>query len=44
MEGDLKISNERSFQNAQDNKVEGSQGDGETFRGEKCAQHPGYLQ
>jgi hypothetical protein len=31
MEGDLRISNERSFQNAEDNKVEGSQGDGETL-------------
>jgi predicted dehydrogenase len=32
MEGDLKVSNELSFQNAVDNKVEGSQGDGETLR------------
>jgi predicted dehydrogenase len=32
VEGDLKISNELSFQNPDDNKVEGSQGDGETLR------------
>ena len=32
MEGDLKVSNELSFQNANDNKVEGSQGNGETLR------------
>jgi predicted dehydrogenase len=32
MEGDLKVSNELSFQNPDDNKVEGSQGDGETLR------------
>jgi predicted dehydrogenase len=31
-EGDLKVSNELSFQNSDDNKVEGSQGDGEALR------------
>jgi predicted dehydrogenase len=32
MEGDLKVSNELSFQNPDDNKVAGSQGDGEALR------------
>ena len=31
-EGDLKISNALSFGNAQDNKIEGAKGDGETLR------------